>query len=99
MINKTITNEEILDRAELIFSSGIESLKLYYMIGLPTEEDADLVAIRDLTLQLHEIMLKHARAARPHRPHRRQRQPAGAEAGHRVPVAADGARPTRSSAR
>ena len=62
VINKTITNEEILDRAELIFSSGIESLKLYYMIGLPTEEDDDLVAIRDLTLQLHEIMLKHARA-------------------------------------
>ncbi len=61
VINKTITNEEILDRAELIFSSGIESLKLYYMIGLPTEEDEDLVAIRDLTLQLHEIMLKHAR--------------------------------------
>jgi radical SAM superfamily enzyme YgiQ (UPF0313 family) len=62
VINKTITNEEILDRAELIFSSGIESLKLYYMIGLPTEDDADLVAIRDLTLQLHAIMLKHARA-------------------------------------
>jgi radical SAM superfamily enzyme YgiQ (UPF0313 family) len=61
VINKTITNDEILDRAELIFSSGIESLKLYYMIGLPTEEDEDLVAIRDLTLQLHEIMLKHAR--------------------------------------
>ena len=31
------------------------------MIGLPSEEDEDLVAIRDLTLQLHEIMLKHAR--------------------------------------
>jgi radical SAM superfamily enzyme YgiQ (UPF0313 family) len=61
VINKTITNEEILNAAELIFSSGIESLKLYYMIGLPTEEDEDLVAIRDLTLQLHEIMLKHAR--------------------------------------
>jgi len=61
VINKTVTNEEILDRAELIFSSGIESLKLYYMIALPTEEDEDLVAIRDLTLQLHEIMLKHAR--------------------------------------
>ena len=62
VINKTVTNEEILDRAELIFSSGIESLKLYYMIGLPTEEDADLVAIRDLTVQLHAIMLAHARA-------------------------------------
>ena len=61
VINKTVTNAEILDSAELIFSSGIESLKLYYMIGLPTEDDDDLVAIRDLTVQLHEIMLKHAR--------------------------------------
>ncbi len=61
VINKTVTNAEILDSAELIFSSGIESLKLYYMIGLPTEDDDDLVAIRDLTLQLHEIMLKYAR--------------------------------------
>ncbi len=62
VINKTVTNEEILNAAELIFSSGIESLKLYYMIGLPTEDDADLVAIRDLTMELHAIMLKHARA-------------------------------------
>ncbi len=61
VINKTVTNAEILNSAELIFSSGIESLKLYYMIGLPTEDDDDLVAIRDLTLQIHEIMLKHAR--------------------------------------
>jgi radical SAM superfamily enzyme YgiQ (UPF0313 family) len=61
VINKTVTNAEILESAELIFSSGIESLKLYYMIGLPTEDDDDLVAIRDLTLQMHEIMLKHAR--------------------------------------
>jgi radical SAM superfamily enzyme YgiQ (UPF0313 family) len=57
-----MTNDEILDRAELIFSSGIENLKLYYMIGLPTETDDDLVAIRDLTLQIRDIMLKHAKA-------------------------------------
>ncbi|HMC23128.1 MAG TPA: radical SAM protein, partial [Thermoanaerobaculia bacterium] len=61
VINKTITNDEILDRAELIFASGMENLKLYYMIGLPTETDDDLVAIRDLTLQLRERMLMHAR--------------------------------------
>jgi radical SAM superfamily enzyme YgiQ (UPF0313 family) len=61
VINKTVTNEEILDRAELIFSSGIENLKLYYMIGLPSERDEDLVAIRDLTLQLRDIMMRHAR--------------------------------------
>jgi radical SAM superfamily enzyme YgiQ (UPF0313 family) len=61
VINKTVTNEEILAAAELIFANGIESLKLYYMIGLPTETDEDLVAIRDLTLQLRERMLAHAK--------------------------------------
>jgi radical SAM superfamily enzyme YgiQ (UPF0313 family) len=62
VINKTVTNDEILDRAELIFASGIENLKLYYMIGLPTETDDDLIAIRDLTLQLRVRMMKHARS-------------------------------------
>jgi radical SAM superfamily enzyme YgiQ (UPF0313 family) len=62
VINKTVTNDEILDRAELIFASGIENLKLYYMIGLPTETDDDLVAIRDLTLKMKERMLRFARS-------------------------------------
>jgi radical SAM superfamily enzyme YgiQ (UPF0313 family) len=61
VINKTVTNDEILDRAELIFANGIENLKLYFMLGLPTETDEDLVAIRELTLQLRERMLKFAR--------------------------------------
>jgi radical SAM superfamily enzyme YgiQ (UPF0313 family) len=61
VINKTVTNDEILSSADMIFSSGIQSLKLYFMMGLPTETDEDLVAIRDLTLQLKEIMLRHAR--------------------------------------
>jgi radical SAM superfamily enzyme YgiQ (UPF0313 family) len=61
VINKTITNDEILASADLIFGSGIENLKLYFMIGLPTETDDDVVAIRDLTLQLRDIMLTHAR--------------------------------------
>jgi len=62
VINKTVTNDEILDRAELIFANGIENLKLYYMIGLPTETDDDLVAIRDLTVQMRERMVKYARS-------------------------------------
>ncbi len=61
VINKTVTNDEILDRADLIFRNGIENLKLYYMIGLPTETDEDLVGIRDLTVQLRDIMMKYAR--------------------------------------
>ncbi len=61
VINKTVTNDEILEKADLIFSSGIENLKLYYMIGLPTETDEDLEAMRDQTIQLRDIMMKHAK--------------------------------------
>ena len=61
VINKTVTNADILERTDLIFRCGIENLKLYYMIGLPTETDEDLIAIRDLTLQIRERMLTHSR--------------------------------------
>ena len=61
MINKTVTNSEILEKAELIFENGIENLKLYFMIGLPTETEDDLVAIRDLTAALRETMMRYAR--------------------------------------
>jgi radical SAM superfamily enzyme YgiQ (UPF0313 family) len=61
VINKTVTNEEILNAAEMIFAAGFENLKLYFMIGLPTETDEDLVAMRDLTLQLRDIMMRHAK--------------------------------------
>ena len=61
VINKTVTNDEILEKADLIFSAGIENLKLYYMIGLPTETDDDLVAMRDQVVQLRDIMMKYAK--------------------------------------
>ena len=61
VINKTVTNQEISDAAELIFANGIENLKLYYMIGLPTERDEDLVGIRDLTIQMRDAMMRHGR--------------------------------------
>ena len=62
VINKTVTNADILDRTELIFASGIENLKLYYMIGLPSETDEDLVAIRELTMEIRARMMAVARA-------------------------------------
>jgi len=61
VINKTVTNDEILAATDLIFANEIDNLKLYYMIGLPTETESDLVAIRDLTVEMRDIMLKHAR--------------------------------------
>jgi len=61
VINKTMTNDEIVERADLIFRTGIENLKLYFMIGLPTETDADLEAIRDLAVAIKDRMLAHGR--------------------------------------
>ena len=61
VINKTVTNDEILAAAEMIFGHGFDNLKLYYMLGIPTETDEDLVAIHDQTLALREIMMRHAR--------------------------------------
>jgi radical SAM superfamily enzyme YgiQ (UPF0313 family) len=62
VINKAITNEEILERVDLALANGIENLKLYFMIGLPTEEDEDLVAIRDLTAAIRERLVRNGRS-------------------------------------
>jgi radical SAM superfamily enzyme YgiQ (UPF0313 family) len=61
VINKTVTNDEILRAADMIFEHGFDNLKLYFMLGLPTETEDDLEAIRDLTLELRDIMLRYAR--------------------------------------
>jgi radical SAM superfamily enzyme YgiQ (UPF0313 family) len=61
VINKTVTNDEIIAAADRIFANGIDNLKLYYMIGLPTETDEDLDAIRDLTVHMRDAMLRHAK--------------------------------------
>jgi radical SAM family uncharacterized protein len=48
VINKNITEEEILGGCKIAFMSGISSVKLYFMIGLPTETDEDITAIAGL---------------------------------------------------
>ena len=47
-INKGVTEEEILDGATLVGESGARRLKLYFMIGLPGEEDGDVHAMAAL---------------------------------------------------
>jgi len=48
VINKTITDSEIMETARLVFSNGWKLLKLYFMFGLPTETEDDLAAIADI---------------------------------------------------
>ncbi|HEY2944855.1 MAG TPA: radical SAM protein [Vicinamibacteria bacterium] len=57
ILNKQFTNAEILDKATWIFENGIQNLKLYYMVGLPGEDHADVEAIVSLTEQIRERML------------------------------------------
>lgn len=61
VINKGIREEDILRASEIIFKNGIANLKLYFMIGLPTESMEDIQAIIDLTKKVHEIQLSICR--------------------------------------
>ena len=47
-INKNVTEEEVLRSARMVFEGGWSSLKLYFMLGLPTETDEDVLGIADL---------------------------------------------------
>ncbi len=42
VINKNVTEEQLLQTAERVFSRGWQSMKLYFMIGLPTEREEDV---------------------------------------------------------
>jgi radical SAM family uncharacterized protein len=55
VINKGIDEVQILAAVKLLAEGGIPNLKLYFMIGLPTEVDADIVAIADLTVKIRQV--------------------------------------------
>jgi radical SAM family uncharacterized protein/radical SAM-linked protein len=47
VINKNVSEEDLLKTAESVFSRGWTKMKLYFMIGLPTEDDEDVIAIME----------------------------------------------------
>lgn len=53
LINKNLSESEILRAAEWLVGSGVQSLKLYFMVGLPTERQEDVEAIADLTAKIY----------------------------------------------
>ena len=55
VINKGITDEDIRTAAEIAFGGGWNRIKIYFMIGLPTETDEDVAAIADAVRTVHEI--------------------------------------------
>ncbi len=60
VINKNLSEDEILGAAALMLGEGVANLKLYFMIGLPEERDDDVLAIAHLTGKI----IEQARARR-----------------------------------
>ncbi len=58
MINKNITEEEILQTVQTVFSLGWRVLKLYFMIGLPTETQEDLDGLVLLVKKIEKTVRK-----------------------------------------
>ncbi|MBW1895742.1 MAG: TIGR03960 family B12-binding radical SAM protein [Deltaproteobacteria bacterium] len=55
VINKNITEEDLEETVQSAFGLGWQRIKLYFMIGLPTETDADLDAIVELVRRLQKV--------------------------------------------
>lgn len=51
-INKNITEDDIFRSCRIAFAGGYNAVKLYFMLGLPTETDEDVVGIADLASRI-----------------------------------------------
>jgi len=55
VVNKGITEEDIMSSLELAFEGGWSSIKLYFMLGLPTETLEDVFGIADLVRKIEKL--------------------------------------------
>lgn len=63
VINKNITEEEILSTCQIAFKGGYTAVKLYFMLGLPTETDDDIRGIAALAQKIVDLYYQN-----PNRP-------------------------------
>ncbi len=59
-INKNVTEEEILETCATAFEGGWNNVKLYFMLGLPTETDEDVLGIAALVYKVLKTWREHA---------------------------------------
>ncbi|HNB14569.1 MAG TPA: TIGR03936 family radical SAM-associated protein [Candidatus Obscuribacter sp.] len=69
VINKGLKHDQIINAIESAYESGWQSVKLYFMCGLPFEDDEDLAGI----IQILKEATNHARALRRSKPERYRR--------------------------
>ena len=53
VINKNVTQEDLLQSCRTAFAGGYNAVKLYFMLGLPTETDEDVLGIADLARKVY----------------------------------------------
>jgi radical SAM superfamily enzyme YgiQ (UPF0313 family) len=64
VINKNLTEPDILRAADSLVGEGVQDLKLYFMVGLPGEETEDVAAIADLTAKVRARLCDGAQGRR-----------------------------------
>ena len=55
VINKNVSEDEIMNTCRIAFEGGYSTVKLYFMMGLPTETDEDIVGIADLANRIVDL--------------------------------------------
>lgn len=55
VINKGISEEDLINTVTYVFKEGWSTIKLYFMVGLPTETDEDVMGIKDLAYKVKDI--------------------------------------------
>jgi radical SAM family uncharacterized protein len=106
VINKLISEEDLYAAVDAAFSQGWRRVKLYFLIGLPTEEDDDVRAIADLGARCVEIGRRHQQSVtvvasvggfvpKPHTPFQWYGQNTAAELARKVSLLRDAARGVR----
>ena len=55
VINKNVSEEEIMSTCRIAFEGGYSAVKLYFMMGLPTETDEDIIGIAELAQRIIDL--------------------------------------------
>lgn len=61
VINKNLQEEDLLEACKLAFAAGYNGVKLYFMMGLPTETDEDLLGISKIVRHVQQTFREHAK--------------------------------------
>ena len=64
VINKGVSEEDLINAVSYAFKEGWSRIKLYFMIGLPTETDEDVLGIKDLAYLVRDLFFNRPKEER-----------------------------------